>query len=261
MTVECDNTTAIAYLNRQGGTRSWLLCQEALLLHEWMLQFNITMTAVHRPGVNNELADYLSRNLPDPTEWSLSPQSCARLFEHWHTPQVDPFAAHTNFKYQVWFSRSPHPMAAATDAFRQTWTGLSVYAFPPFNLIQRTLLQIRDQGVEEAIVVVPNWPARMWYQLLLQMAVDKPVLFKMEIDLMSEKLQARGTLFHPNLKQIHLSVWKLNGKHGAVLATPSQSPRLPWQPPEPRHARCTKPAGTNMSSGALPNRSLQFLRL
>ena len=170
--VECDNTTAIAYLNKQGGTRSYILCQEALRLHEWMCQFNVTLQAIHRPGVNNELADYLSRNRPDPTEWSLSLHSCRKLFKLWGTPQVDLFAAPDNHKLPTWFSKIPHPLAAGTNAFNQTWTGLFVYAFPPFNLIQKTLLQIRDQGVEEAIVVVPNWPARPWYHLLREMATE-----------------------------------------------------------------------------------------
>ena len=33
--VECDNTTAIAYVNHQGGTHSWLLNEETALLYKW----------------------------------------------------------------------------------------------------------------------------------------------------------------------------------------------------------------------------------
>ena len=108
----------------------------------------------------------------------------------------------------------------------RTWTGLFVYAFPPFNLIQKTLLQIRDQGVEEAIVVVPNWPARPWYHLLQEMATEAPFLFKLEIDLLSQKLQDRGVLYHQDLRQIHLSAWRLSDRRGAKQAIPSQSLRL-----------------------------------
>ena len=85
-----------------------------------------------------------------------------------------------------------------------------MFAFPLINLIQRTLLRIRYQGMEEAIGVVtiwparmwylriryqgmeeaivvvprvvPIWPARMWYHLLVKMATDTPVLFKIEIE-------------------------------------------------------------------------------
>ena len=70
--VECDNTTAVSYLNKQGETLSRTLCQEALSMHHWMMQHQVTAFAVHQPRVDNELADYLSRNRPDPNEWSLS---------------------------------------------------------------------------------------------------------------------------------------------------------------------------------------------
>ena len=97
--VECDNTTAVAYLNKQGGTKSRVLCDEAGLLTLWSLQHNVTLSAIHRPGVDNQLADFLSRNRPDPTEWSLSDYACRRLFSMWGLPQLDLFASLENHKF------------------------------------------------------------------------------------------------------------------------------------------------------------------
>ena len=226
--VECDNSTAVAYLNKQGGTRSWILCQETLSLYEWAMEYQVQLKAVHRPGVDNQLADYLSRNRPDDNEWSLAGRAVRRLFHHWGTPQVDLFASHLNHQLPVWFSRLPHPMASAVDALSQQWTGLYVYAFPPRKLIKQVLLQIRDQQVEEAIVVVPNWPTRDWYPLLVQMAVAQPVQFRLELDLLSQTLQARGTLFHPDLSRLRLTAWKLNGRRGSTLGSLSKSLIRPW---------------------------------
>ena len=36
--IECDNTTAIAYVNRQGGIKSETLNLKALLLYTWALE-------------------------------------------------------------------------------------------------------------------------------------------------------------------------------------------------------------------------------
>ena len=118
--VECDNTTAVSYLNKQGGTISQSLCQEAVILHEWARQMDVHLIAVHRPGVCNELADYLSRNRPDPTEWSLAQQSYNLIVSRWGQPQLDLFASPANHKAALWFSRLPHPGAAAVDAFNQS---------------------------------------------------------------------------------------------------------------------------------------------
>lgn len=230
--IECDNTSAVAWINHQGGTHSWALWQETQSLFQWMSLHNVTLEAVHRPGVDNVLADFLSRNRPDPTEWSLSNRACNKLFRLWGKPQIDLFASLGNHKLPLWFSRNLCLEATAADAFSQTWTGWRVYAFPPFNLIQRTLLKIRDEGVEEALVVVPHWPSRPWFTLLLQMAKTRPRRFELEITLLTQKLPGKGTLYHPDLETVKLVAWRLNGKLGNRQASVKQLSTLPWQPNE-----------------------------
>ena len=156
--VECDNTTAIAHLNHQGGTNSASLNDETALLYRWAVMNQVTLSAIHRLGVDNVLADYLSRNRPDPLEWSLSHCVCDRLIDMWGRSQIDLFASPQNYKLDVWFCWHANPAAAAADAFAQSWTGWYVYAFPPKNLIMNTLTKLRSDQVMEAIVVVPNWP-------------------------------------------------------------------------------------------------------
>ena len=65
--------------------------------------------------------------------------------------------------------------------------------------------------MEGSIMVVPNWPTRMWYWylLLLQMAMHTPVLFQMEIDRLSQNSRIK-VYCNLNLQQLHLSAWKLN---------------------------------------------------
>ena len=255
--LECDNSTAVCYLNKQGGTRSLPLCQEAVELHRWLISHNVTVFAVHRPGVNNELADYLSRNRPDPTEWSLNPHVAQLLFRRWGSPQIDLFATQNNHRLPVWFSRTECPAAAGTNALAQSWKGWYCYAFPPTNLILRTLTKIREEGVT-AIVLVPHWPRQSWYNLLYQMATETPVMFRPRLDLLSQKLIDRGTLYHPDLKTLQLTAWKLNGENGKSPASLGLSLPLLWQQSAGQHVRSTPGDGRHMSSGAQNKACSQF---
>ena len=259
--IECDNSTAVAYINHQGGTRSWSLNQQACQLHEWALANQIQLQAVHRPGLDNVLADYLSRNRPDPTEWALNPQVCRKLFQLWGRPQVDLFATLANHQLPLWFSRNPDQGAVAVNALSQTWTGWSVYAFPPINLIMRTLLKVRDEKVEEAILVVPYWPRKPWFPLLLQMAVDRPVLFRKRIDLLSQKLAGAGVLYHQDLATLRLAAWKLSGVPGAQRGFPKLSSPQRAQLRDSQPELVTMASGRTSATGALNGASIQFVLL
>ena len=70
--IESDNMATVSYINKQGGVVFKTLNDETYMLFQWLIPRLITVRVIHRPGVNNELADFLSRNCPDPTEWHLS---------------------------------------------------------------------------------------------------------------------------------------------------------------------------------------------
>ena len=74
----------------------------------------------------------------------------------WGRPQIDLFASATNTHLPLWYSQAYHPEAIALNTLLQQWTGLALYAFPPFLLLARTLAKIRADGLEEVIVIVPN---------------------------------------------------------------------------------------------------------
>jgi len=203
--IECDNTTTVAYINHQGGVHSRAQNQETVRLYSLVVPLGISLQAVHRPGVDNVLADYLSRTRPDPTEWRLDRVTCKRLFHMWGTPQVDAFASHLNSHLPVWFSRTHHPEAAACDALLQPWTGLFLYVFPPFAMLQKVLLKIKGDRPEAVILIAPTWPRRSWYHLLLQMACEVPLLLTIKMDLLSQHLSQKGTLYHSDLKSLKLA--------------------------------------------------------
>ena len=71
--VFCDNTTAVAYLRKEGGTRSPLLNTLAQEVLRWTESLSIRLAPQFLPGSNSVLVDALSRphQLPH-SEWSLN---------------------------------------------------------------------------------------------------------------------------------------------------------------------------------------------
>ena len=67
-----DNTTAVAYLNHQVGTKSVQLSALATEKWYWCLERNILLSAVHIPELKNLFADPLSHLKNLSTEWMLN---------------------------------------------------------------------------------------------------------------------------------------------------------------------------------------------
>ena len=57
-----DNTTAVVYINKRGGTRSPALTAQALELWAVALTAGVSLTAQHIPGIQNVVADTASRH-------------------------------------------------------------------------------------------------------------------------------------------------------------------------------------------------------
>ena len=70
-----NNSTVVAYINKQGGTHSAEMCALLWKIMTWCHHYHITLKARHIPGCLNVMADLLSRsNQVQSTEWSLHPQ-------------------------------------------------------------------------------------------------------------------------------------------------------------------------------------------
>ena len=86
--VATDNTTVVAYINKEGGMRSGSLCTLLWRLLCWCNLRQVVLKARHIPGCLNVIADKLSRlGQIIQTEWSLH-QVFNLLVQTWHLPQV-----------------------------------------------------------------------------------------------------------------------------------------------------------------------------
>ena len=72
--IATDNTTVVAYINKQGVTHSHTLLRLVVDLFLWLQTQNRAIWARHILGCLNVIADQLSQpNQPITTEWSLHP--------------------------------------------------------------------------------------------------------------------------------------------------------------------------------------------
>ena len=137
--VATDNTTVVAYINKEGGggVKSGPLC--ALLLR--------ILKARHIPGRLNVIADKLSRlGQTIQTEWSLHPEVFQAICFRWHQPQVDLFATRFNNKLPQFVSPVPDPQAWAVDVLSLSWESLDPYAFPPAAIWWRSFRTTHATG-------------------------------------------------------------------------------------------------------------------
>ena len=205
--VRTDNNTVVAYLNKQGGTRSRTLCLLTRKILQWTFKRHISIQAVYIPGVDNHIADFLSRGCSLPTEWQLNSRIMDQIFLSYGRPQVDLFASALNAQLPLYCSKYRDPRAMATDAFSIPWSSMTAYAFPPIALIPRILLKIQADGAE-VLLLAPLWPRRPWFPLLLELLAGIPSRLPPWENLIHQP----GTqILHPHPDRLCLTLWPLCG--------------------------------------------------
>ena len=160
--LKMDSSTAIAYINHLGGTRSSALCSIATHLWEWCLDGRIFLLASHVPGVQNTLADRLSRSAVDRHDWMLNRSIFRKLNTLWGPLVVDLFATRATAQLPRFFSWKPDSQAEAVDAFTQDWSSFRGYANAPWSLVGRCIQHIKMQKAT-IVLVTPLWPSQPWF--------------------------------------------------------------------------------------------------
>ena len=231
VTLFSDNTTTVAYINRQGGTRSARLCRRTWDLLHLCRRWDILLRASHLAGKENVMADALSRGHLDGNEWCLNQVWADHVFHRFGKPLVDLFATHDNTRLPIFCTRRFHPEAWATDALSIPWDGLSAYAFPPFCLLNRVLQKLRNSTMD-LLLIAPHWPNQHWFPTLLSMLVDLPLKLPSSRRLL---LQRQGRVWHNDPSLLHLCAWELSSdvsKRQAFLRKLHRLQLMPVDPPQ-----------------------------
>ena len=208
--IASDNTSVVAYINKQGGTKSAELCALMWRILTWCHLNNVTLRARHVPGSLNVIADGLSRrNQIQSTEWSLSPQIFKQISKLWESPQVDLFATSLNKKLPTYVSPIPDPQAWAVDALNIPWENLVAYAFPPTTLLSKVVQKLQSQTCR-IILIAPGWPTKPWFWDLVEMSLDIPRQLPPTPTLLKQPLNNH---YHANPTSLNLHVWYLGVQH------------------------------------------------
>ena len=171
-----DNPSALAYLRKQGGTRSATLNSVAQTILRLCETNDVLLLPQFVPGKLSVLADSLSRDSQVlGSEWTLCQEVCQELFHCW-SANIDLFTTSMNHRLPAYFSPVVDTQALATDAMTQCWDGLQAYAFPPFGFILNVLAKVRQSQNLEVTLVAPYWPLKPWFPDILELLVDIPVL-------------------------------------------------------------------------------------
>ena len=88
---------------------------------------------------------------------------------------MDMFARKDNTQLPRFYSWKPEPEAEGVDAFQQSWKNIRGWINPPFNMIGRILIKVRQEKAHVTIVA-PIWPTAPWFPWLLKLSIEQPIL-------------------------------------------------------------------------------------
>ena len=208
---------------------------------EWYIQRGIYLSAAHIPGEDNLVADFLSIGKFFPLEWTLNPLIFQKIFQVLvPRPEIDLFASTLNFQLPKYCARCRDPHAWKVDALSFRWSGLPLYAFPPFSILPTVLETVAQEGADMALVG-PFWPQTPWFLKLLSLLAG---VLPLQKDLVYQPMSRQP---HPRLESLHLTFWPLSkeSRRAFLLELQSSQQKLLGS----QHELLTIPSWNAFSSG------------
>ena len=120
---------------------------------------------------------------------------------------MDLFTKLFNRKLPLYVSPFPDEEAMAVDALTISWDHMSVYAFPPFAILQTVVTKFEQSHRCEMILVAPYWPNQSWFGVLTNLSQTPPLQLPSRYDLLKQPVQ---DLYHLHLDVLNLHAWKLS---------------------------------------------------
>lgn len=115
MSGQCDNTTAVTYINIMGGIKPDKYNNTAFSKWEFCFKEKLWVSATYIPGSYNQEGDAEFRVLQDVTKWKLNSKLFHKIITEFWKPDIDLFASiitRQSDKYVLW---CPEPESMAID--------------------------------------------------------------------------------------------------------------------------------------------------
>ena len=163
--LQIDNTTAVAYINNMGGSKSTGRNQLAFSVWEWSTTKHIWPSAVHIAGILNVRADEKSREFSDKLEWKLNDLEFEHIVSSHPNINIDMFVSRLNHQLSTYCARRADPGSCCTDAFSFDWNNPNFMPFLLyFSLLPRCLQKIQQDNAR-GVLISPLWPTQIWFPL------------------------------------------------------------------------------------------------
>lgn len=210
--VMIDNTTAVAYIKKEGGVRSKSLTKLARKIALLAFENEITLVPRHIAGQCNVLADLASRvNQIVPSEWTVSDALLQRIISlsPWGKPAIDLFANQWNHRLPRYVSPCPDPSAIAQDALSWHWPEEVMYAYPPTCLMTKVLRKLALSPKVKCLLIAPKAENAAWFPTLL--ALHKVQVTRLQMDC-GDLIQPHWEMSHPDPMTLNLHLWCIQGR-------------------------------------------------
>ena len=238
-----DNTTAMSYIRRAGGTVSWMTSKAVEHLWNQHIVLGTMPSSQHIPGVNNVFADLDSRQPLDRYGWAFLPALLTRVDRLWGPHTLEVFATADNAWLPRYCTRFPgDPQATGMSGLLHSWAQENPWLNPPWILIPSVITRLRQHSVT-ATLVTPWWPTQHWYPVLVQLSVDMPLLLLQT----SQFLRDDGD--HLSYPTYPLVIWRLSASSALRLDFQVQLPTLWSQPIAESLRRDISIAGVSFVAG------------
>ena len=172
--IHSDNSTAVYYINKIGGTHSRGLCLLALDIVSFLINNKIFCKAFHIAGLNNTLADKFSRIIDN--DYGLDNVTFSYIVNlSPFLPTVDLFASSDFHLLQSYVSWYYDAGAICSDAFSFKWPD-NCYAFPPISLISKVVQKFIADEIQNLLLVTPLWSGLLSLPIIIEHLISSPIL-------------------------------------------------------------------------------------
>ena len=164
--IDTDNTTVVAYTNKQEGTHSRAL-----------LRGSVPMATNSRHSHLGQTHSGLSKHYSRPQGGPKGPECVLAKPAHNNrvespprnsdpdlrdvgTPTVDMFATVHNTHLPQFMSPISEPRALAIDTLSQDWQWRLMFMFPLFPMLSKVIQKLRTTQKGKVILIAPWWPSQ-----------------------------------------------------------------------------------------------------
>ena len=230
--IATDNTTVVAYINKQGGTHSHTLLYLAVDLFLRQQTQDVAIRArskrdrssgppiLAEPAHNNRVKAALQNSDPDLRDVGNSNTGHACLPQH----AFSPFCVSNPRALSIGDRCSVTRLAGKVNVHVST-----------IPLLSKVMQKLRTTQEGEVILIAPWWPSQPWCPHLLRFCVNHPLFFPYSRDLLSQQGYVSDGKLYACLKP-QMQQYQTAGFSRRSLDL--------WHPLEdPQHTECTTTGG------------------